>query len=80
MWMAMQSMVQPVQAAKNESSQAVPIGGPPFVIAGEQSLARLAYGWMYVFQAAAAAAGLKLDCDDRSGSLNLTTTSTTRSR
>lgn len=72
MWMAIASMWQPVQAAKKLSSQPVPMdGGAPFVTAGETSLALPAKGSMYCFQAAAAAAGLKLDCAPKSGSLNL---------
>lgn len=67
----MQSMVQPEHADKNESSHAVPIGDGPFVTAGEHNLARPANGCMYCFHAAAAACGLRLDCELESGSLNL---------
>ena len=67
----MQSIVHPVHALRKLSSHAVPIGAPPFVIAGEQSFALPAKGWIHCFHAAAAAAGERLDWEERSGSLNL---------
>jgi hypothetical protein len=69
MWIATASIWQPVHAAKNESSHARPIGAAPFVTAGLTSLARLPYGWMFAFHAAAAACGDMFDCPELSGSL-----------
>ena len=71
MWIAMQSIVQPVHAEMKLSSHAWPIGAAPFVIAGEQSFALPAKGCMYVFHAAAASAGERLAWLERSGSLKL---------
>lgn len=65
--------MQPVHACKNASSHAVPIGEPPFVIAGEHNFALPANGWMNCFHAVAAACGDRLDCVFKSGSLNLQT-------
>lgn len=47
------------------------MGAPPLVIAGEQSWALPAKGSIHWRHAAAAACGLKFDCELRSGSLNL---------
>lgn len=69
-WAATADIVHPMQSERNSVSHATPIGAPPFVMAGEIREALSAKGSMLAFQSVAASEGERLDCVDKSGSLN----------